>query len=149
MFRPNESDLDNPGVLFIEDDPRISELYRLKLEADGYLVQIVSSDGAVGAAQAHRPEIIFLDLSSGILERLDVLRDVRRAIAQPGLPSIVLAASNAIELKRHALGLGAADYIVRVPYPAAAGKSSLARVGPTATNRTVPTGPNRVAVARG
>jgi len=117
MFRPNETDLDNLGVLFIEDDPRISELYRLKLEADGYLVRIVKSDAAVGAAQAHRPEIIFLDLSSGILERLNVLREVRQAIEQPGLPSIVLAASNAIELERHGLGLSAADNVVRLPTP--------------------------------
>lgn len=81
--------LDNLGVLFIEDDPRISELYRLKLEADGYLVRIVKSDAAVGAAQAQRPEIIF--------------------------PSVVLAASNGIELDWHGLGLSAADYVVRVP----------------------------------
>jgi DNA-binding response OmpR family regulator len=117
MFRPNETDLDNLGVLFIEDDPRISELYRLQLEADGYLVRIVKSDAAVGAAQARRPEIIFLDLSSGILERLNVLREVRQAIEQPGLPSIVLTASNAIELERHGLGLSAADNVVRVPTP--------------------------------
>src|SRR6267143_6567556 len=122
MFRPNETALDSLAVLFIEDDPRISELYRLKLEADGYLVRIVRSDAAVGAAQAHRPEIIFLDLSSGILERLNVLREVRQAIEQPGLPSIVLAASNAIELERHGLGLSAADNVVRLPTPAAAGK---------------------------
>jgi len=139
MFRPNETALDSLDVLFIEDDPRISELYRLKLEADGYLVRIVKSDGAVSAALAHRPEIIFLDLSSGILEQLNVLREVRQAIEQPGLPSIVLATtSNAIELERRGLGLSAADYLVRAPYSAAAGKSSLTRVGPTATNRTVP-----------
>ena len=138
MFSPNETALDSLDVLFIEDDPRISELYRLKLEADGYLVRIVKSDGAVGAAQAHRPEIIFLDLSSGILEQLNVLREIRQAIEQPGLPSIVLATSNAIELERRGLGLSAADYLVRAPYPAAAGKSSLTKVGPTATKRTVP-----------
>jgi hypothetical protein len=39
----------------------------------------------------------------------------------------VLAASNAIELERHGLGLGAADYVVRLPYPVAAGKSALVR----------------------
>jgi DNA-binding response OmpR family regulator len=115
MFRPTETDLENLDVLFIEDDPRISELYRSKLEADGYLVRIVKCDAAVGAAQAQRPEIIFLDLSSGILERLNVLREVRQAIEQPWLPSIVLAASYAIELERRGLGLSAADYVVRVP----------------------------------
>jgi DNA-binding response OmpR family regulator len=127
MFRRDETALDGLDVLFIEDDPRISELYRLKLEADGYLVRIVKSDAAVSAAQAHRPEIIFLDLSSGILEQLKVLREVRQAIEQPELPSIVLAASNAIELERHGLGLSAADYLVRAPYLAVAGKSALVR----------------------
>jgi DNA-binding response OmpR family regulator len=112
---PSERDADTLGVLFIEDDPRISEMYRLKLEVDGYWVRIVKAEAAVAAAQAHRPEIVFVDLSSGFPERLEVLREVRQAIAQPELPSIVLAASNAIDLEQHGLRLGTADHVVRMP----------------------------------
>ena len=39
-------------ILFIEDDPDIAEMYRLKLELDGYWVRVVEPDVAVAAARA-------------------------------------------------------------------------------------------------
>ena len=54
--------------------------------------------------------------------RLNLLQEVRQAIEQPGLPSIVLAPSNAIELERRDLGPSAPDYPVRAPYQVAAGE---------------------------
>jgi len=38
-------------VLFIEDDPAVAEMYKLKLELDGYTV-IVAKDGEEGLAIA-------------------------------------------------------------------------------------------------
>src|SRR5437879_13363937 len=91
----------------------------------------------LGAAQAHRPEIIFLDLSSGILEQLNVLRDVRQAIEQPGLPSIVLATSDAIELERRGLGLSAAITPAGAQIQPAPEKPAQPKAGPPAPTQTV------------
>lgn len=102
-------------ILFVEDDPDIAEMYRLKLELDGYWVRIVRPDTAVAAARAHCPEILFLDMSAGQPERLGVLRAIREAVHRPNLPSIVLSASGADDLHANGSRLSASDYVIRVP----------------------------------
>ena len=99
-------------VLFIADDPDLAEMYRLKLELDGYWVRIVGFDSAVAAARARRPDIIFLELSAGRTEQLDVLRDVRQAVDRPELPALVLAGSTSADLKRGGAHVSAADYVI-------------------------------------
>ena len=39
-----KKDEDEVRVLFVEDDPAVAQMYRLKLELDGYLVEI-ATDG--------------------------------------------------------------------------------------------------------
>jgi DNA-binding response OmpR family regulator len=67
-------ELDLVEVLFIADDSDLAEMYRLKLELDGYWVRTIGLDRAVAAARARRPDIIFLDLPAGDTERLEILR---------------------------------------------------------------------------
>src|SRR5438094_828676 len=51
---------DTIRVLFIEDDPAVAEMYKLKLELDGYQVKVVSSDDQVmqEAAAASNPSAV-------------------------------------------------------------------------------------------
>jgi DNA-binding response OmpR family regulator len=100
-------------VLFIADDPDLAEMYRLKLELDGYWVRVVGLDTAVAAARARRPDMMFLELPPGHPERLGILRDVREAVHRPDLPAIVLAGSTSGDLKGQGAALSAADYVVR------------------------------------
>jgi DNA-binding response OmpR family regulator len=48
-------------VLFVEDDPAVAQMNRLKLELDGYKVE-VAEDGelALQMARSSLPDIIFL-----------------------------------------------------------------------------------------
>ena len=107
-----DAEVESLEVLFIADDPDLAEMYRLKLELDGYWVRIVGFDSAVAAARARRPDIIFLELSAGRTEQLDVLRDVRQAVDRPELPALVLAGSTSADLKREGAHLSAADYVI-------------------------------------
>ena len=52
---------DEVNVLFIEDDPTVAQMYKLKLELDGYQVSM-AKDGEEGLrlAQELKPDIIFL-----------------------------------------------------------------------------------------
>ena len=108
-----DAEVESLEVLFIADDPDLAEMYRLKLELDGYWVRIVGFDSAVAAARARRPDIIFLELSAGRTEQLDVLRDVRQAVDRPELPALVLAGSTSADLKCGGAHLSAADYVIR------------------------------------
>jgi DNA-binding response OmpR family regulator len=112
-----ESDLETLDVLYIADDGALAEMYRLKLELDGYWVRVVDLDNAVTETLARRPDIIFLELPAGRANRLGILEDLRRAARRPDLPAIILAASRSQELRNQGAILCASDYVVRISSP--------------------------------
>ena len=113
MITMLDAEVEVLDVLFIADDPDLTEMYRLKLELDGYWVRIVGLDTAVAAARARRPDMMFLELPPGQTERLMILRDIREAVHRPHLPAIVLAGSTSGDLQRQGALLSATDYVVR------------------------------------
>lgn len=92
-------ELELVDVLFIANDPDLAEMYRLKLELDGYWVRTVGLGTAVAAARSRR---------------LEIVNDVRRAVRRPDLPSVVLSGSTRAELVRNGAVLGAVDHVVRI-----------------------------------
>ncbi len=65
-------------IAIVEDDEAISQMYRIKFEAEGYTVE-TASNGKLGLALAEemRPDIMLLDLMMPIMsgeEMLDKLR---------------------------------------------------------------------------
>src|SRR5437870_957212 len=71
---------DDISVLFVEDDASVAQMYRLKLELDGYSVD-VAADGLVALekARATHPDIIFLDIRLPKMDGLEVLEALRAA----------------------------------------------------------------------
>ncbi|HEV3095945.1 MAG TPA: hypothetical protein VG104_02260 [Candidatus Dormibacteraeota bacterium] len=108
-----DAEVETLEVLFIANDFDLAEMYRLKLELDGYWVRVVDFDTALAAARARRPDMMFLELPSGQTERLDILQEIRAAVHRPDLPAIVLAGSTGADLRVHGATLSAADYVVR------------------------------------
>src|SRR2546428_14089935 len=90
-----ESDFETLDVLYIADDDGLAEMYRLKLELDGYWVRVVDLDNAVAETRARRPDIIFLELPAGRPDRLGLLQDLRPAAPPPHPPAIHPARSRA------------------------------------------------------
>src|SRR2546421_806849 len=112
-----ETDVETLDVLYIAEDDALAEMYRLKLELDGYWVRVVDLDNAVGEARARRPDIIFLELPAGRPDRLGILEDLRQAARRPDLPAIILSASRGQELRNQGALLCASDYVVRISSP--------------------------------
>ncbi len=88
-------------VLFIEADPAVAEMYRLKLELDGYHVAVVADDDRVleEAARTH-PDMIYIDLRA---------RDDRRFATL----MIILSNVGASELTAQGYNAELLDYVVR------------------------------------
>src|SRR5665213_1506884 len=65
-------------VLFVEDDTSVAQMYKLKLELDGCVVDI-ASDGEMALEMAGRdlPDIIFLDVRLPKLDGFGVLKALR------------------------------------------------------------------------
>ena len=65
-------------IAIIEDDMAISQMYRLKFEAEGYEVQ-TAENGKLGLelAEAFKPDIILLDLMMPEMTGDEMLKELR------------------------------------------------------------------------
>ena len=74
----SEHSSDDIRVLFVEDDPTVAQMYRLKLELDGYQV-IMAKDGEEGLRLAREvdPDIVFLDIRLPKVDGFSVLEGLR------------------------------------------------------------------------
>jgi two-component system alkaline phosphatase synthesis response regulator PhoP len=105
---------DDVRVLFVEDDPSVAQMYRFKLELDGYAVD-VASDGllALEKARALMPDIIFLDIRLPKLDGLGVLEALREDPRTDRIPVVILSNWNEKELVERGASLGALDHLIK------------------------------------
>lgn len=112
--RPTKSDEDLVDVLLVEDDPSVLEMYRLKLELDGYRVN-TALDGEEGLQKAGdlAPDIIFLDIRLPKMDGLEVLRKLRAQDRTRNIPVIILSNYDEEDLVARGLRLGAHEYLIK------------------------------------
>jgi DNA-binding response OmpR family regulator len=108
------TDDDQVNVLLVEDDPSVLEMYRLKLELDGYRVN-TAIDGEQGLklADSLRPDIIFLDIRLPKMDGLEVLRKLRESDQTREIPVIILSNYDEEDLVARGLRLGAHEYLIK------------------------------------
>jgi|SRR5436305_7029963 len=109
-----ESESDDVRVLFVEDDASVAQMYRLKLELDGYTVD-VAGDGLVALekARALHPDIIFLDIRLPKMDGLTVLETLRAHDSTASIPVVILSNWNEKELVERGIKLGALDHLIK------------------------------------
>jgi CheY-like chemotaxis protein len=107
-----------PTILVVEDDNRIIEILKIRLQAAGYRVS-AARDAVLAELMATklRPELILLDIilpgDSGLL----VAERLRNTAATAGIPLMFLTASSQAGLREQAMALGAAGFFEK-PYEA-------------------------------
>jgi CheY-like chemotaxis protein len=101
-------------VLFVEDDSAVAQMYKLKLELDGYQVE-VASDGvmALEMARTSLPDIIFLDIRLPKLGGLEVLEALRADPDTQAVPVVILSSHSEQELVERGARLGALDHLIK------------------------------------
>jgi DNA-binding response OmpR family regulator len=101
-------------VLFIENDPTVAEMYKLKLELDGYQVTVVANDDSVlEHAFGTRPDMIYLDLRLDEDQGFATLQRLRAAAATREVPMIILSSQAASELAGRGFKPDLLDYVVK------------------------------------
>ena len=105
---------DDVKVLFVEDDPSVAQMYKLKLELDGYAVTL-ADDGemALKLARQMAPDIIFLDIRLPKLDGMAVLEQLRADQRTKQIPVVILSNYSERELVERGLKLGALEYLVK------------------------------------
>lgn len=101
-------------MLFVEDDQSVAQMYKLKLELDGYRVD-VASDGEMGVEMAQRepPDIIFLDMRLPKLDGLGVLEALRSNPKTKNLRVVILSNYKQRELGEKLAKLGVLDHLIK------------------------------------
>jgi two-component system phosphate regulon response regulator PhoB len=102
------------NVLFVEDDTAIAQMYRLKLELDGYQVA-VAGDGEVALQMARTllPDIIFLDIRLPKLDGIGVLEALRADPLTRTVPVVILSSHSEQELVERGAKLGVLDHLIK------------------------------------
>lgn len=101
-------------IAIIEDDPTISQMYRMKFEADGFEVQL-ANNGKRGVAlvESFLPDIILMDLQMPEMGGADALAEIRKHDWGKTIPVFILTNLGEEEAPKGIRALGIESYIVK------------------------------------
>ena len=103
--------MDQPTVLVVDDEPKIRDIVRRYLEADGFAVtEAADGPGALQAACDQHPDLIVLDVMLPGLDGVEVLRRLREGSQ---VPVILLTARDEEVDTLIGLAVGADDYMTK------------------------------------
>jgi len=101
-------------IAIIEDDPVISQMYRMKFEADGFDVQLADNGKrGVALAQEFKPDIILLDVQMPGMNGAEALAEIRSHTWGKSIPVIVLTNLGEEEAPKSLKTLDVHSYIVK------------------------------------
>jgi len=101
-------------IAIIEDDQVISQMYRMKFEADGFDVQVADNgiDG-VALVEQMKPDLILLDLQMPQMNGAEALKEIRGKDWGKTTPVIILTNLGEEEAPKNLHSLGIHSYIVK------------------------------------
>ncbi len=99
-------------VLLVEDDRSVAQMYKLKLELDGYRVDVAyDGETAVDMANTETPDIIFLDVRLPKLDGLGVLQALRANPKTEDVRVVILSNYSQRELGDRVSNLGVLAFL--------------------------------------
>lgn len=99
-------------VLFVEDDRSVAQMYKLKLELDGYRVDVAfDGETAIEMASTETPDIIFLDNRLPKLDGLGVLQALRADPKTKDVRVVILSNYSQRELGDRVANLGVLAFL--------------------------------------
>lgn len=101
-------------IAIIEDDAVISQMYRMKFEADGFEVQL-ANNGKRGVAmvESFAPDLILMDLQMPEMGGAEALGIIRKNEWGKNIPVIILTNLGQEESPKEIKDLGIHSYIVK------------------------------------
>jgi PleD family two-component response regulator len=101
-------------ILLVEDDLDIAQMYRLKLQNDGYRVHVaMTGEMALALAFESRADLVLLDMGLPAMDGLHVLSALRADHMTLSLPVVILSNYDDPDLVENGLQLGAIDYLIK------------------------------------
>jgi CheY-like chemotaxis protein len=101
-------------VLLVEDDVAMAQMYRVKLERDGYLVRIArDGEEALAMLAGELPDLIFLDIRLPRMDGLSFLERARASERTKDVPVVIVSNYSEQDLVARGLQLGAREYLIK------------------------------------
>jgi DNA-binding response OmpR family regulator len=102
-------------VLVVDDEPDLTTLCRIGLEAGGHDVEIaLDGESGLEAILARPPDVVVLDFMMPGIDGLSVLERMRRALPDPdAVPVVMLSAKGRAEDAARGLSAGATAYVTK------------------------------------
>jgi len=99
----------------VEDDAAIATMYRIRLELEGWPVEVCRNGRAgLEAAVADPPAVVVLDMMMPVLDGLGFLEGLRKSEPTRDLPVVVLSNSPGLNGRRRRVEqLGAAAWLTK------------------------------------
>lgn len=104
-------------ILIVEDDMYINKMYQLKLNLEGYQVEI-AENGRIGVEKAKRfkPNIMLLDILMPEMDGFEVLKAVKEDKSTKDIPVLIMSNLGQEDHIQKGKELGAIGYIVKTQY---------------------------------
>lgn len=101
-------------ILLVEDDDGLANVYKMRLETEGFAVRRVpNGEDALAVAIEYRPDLIVLDVMMPKVSGFDVLDILRNTPETANIKVVMLTALSQDSDKEKANKLGADDYMVK------------------------------------
>jgi len=101
-------------ILIVEDEEELLEMYRAKLEVDGFEVY-VASDGDAGfmVAKSSLPDLVLLDILMPKVDGYSMLKKMKKDEVVKNIPVVIFSNLSQKEEIEKGFRLGAKDYIIK------------------------------------
>ncbi len=104
----------NNKILLVEDDDGLANVYKTRLEAEGFDVKrVANGEDALASALEFKPDLILLDVMMPKVSGFDVLDILRNTPETAQVKVVMLTALSQETDKQKADKLGADDYLVK------------------------------------
>lgn len=101
-------------ILLVEDDAALANVYKMRLEAEGFDVRhVANGEEALASAVSYKPDLILLDVMMPQVSGFDVLDILRNTPETTNVKIIMLTALSQDTDKERAQSLGVDDYLVK------------------------------------
>ena len=104
-------------VLLVEDDLMIVDMYKIRLEEDGFEVFVTDKGSeALSIAEKEQPDLVLLDIILPEIDGFAILQLLKENVKTKKIPVILLTNLGQESDRQKGLKLGAADYFVKAQF---------------------------------
>ncbi|HLD31649.1 MAG TPA: response regulator [Patescibacteria group bacterium] len=105
------------GVLLVEDDVFLANIYKTKFEMEGFNVFLAENgEAALEEVKKKKPEIILLDILLPKLDGFAVLEKIKADKTTKDIPVILLTNLGQKDDVEKGLEMGAVDYLIKAHF---------------------------------